>query len=58
MAGYKTMIQELTEKLGFDTMKALMKAATPMTEEQLQQLRRAADAVMNRHQPQRREQDG
>jgi hypothetical protein len=42
----KLIIRELTEKLGFDAMKALAKA-NPITQEQLN---RVADAVMkNRH---------
>jgi hypothetical protein len=44
----QTMARELVAKLGIDAVMALAKSARPITDEQL---RRAADAVMNRHKP-------
>jgi hypothetical protein len=56
MVDNRMMIQKLVAELGIDRMMALMKAsaaiAVPITQEQLS---RAADAVMNRHQSHREE---
>jgi hypothetical protein len=44
---YKMMIDELVAELGFDGIKSLVKSTTPTISEE--QLKRAIDAIMNRH---------
>jgi hypothetical protein len=44
---YKMMIDELVRELGFDGIKSLVKSTTPTISEE--QLKRAIDAIMNRH---------
>jgi hypothetical protein len=56
MVDHKTMTQELIAKLGFDNIRALVKATTPTITEQ--QLSAAANAVMNRRRNNGEKKDG